>query len=84
LKRHELKRGLLDLLSVFDFIDREAQNGVCEAWELIAAEQGTDTEDIEAARTRLANIVLRIAKENDAHNAEEMIEVAVDVMRSGS
>ena len=54
------------------------------AWEQVAAEQGTDAEDIEAARTRLANIVLRIAKENDAHNAEEMIEVAVDVMRSGS
>jgi hypothetical protein len=53
------------------------------AWEQIAAEQGTDPGEIEAARTRLANIVFRIARENDAHNAEDMTEVAVDVMRTG-
>ena len=53
------------------------------AWEQIAGEHGTDPNDIEAARTRLANIVLRIAKENDADSVEEMTEVAVDVMRTG-
>jgi hypothetical protein len=31
----------------------------------------------------LANIVLRIVKENDAHNAKDMTEVAVDIMRTG-
>lgn len=54
-----------------------------QAWAQIGRDVGADPDAIEAASTRLAEIVLRMVREGDADSVAEMIDVAVDVMRNG-
>jgi hypothetical protein len=54
--------------------------GFVQAWEQIAPAVGTNADAIEAARLKLANIVLGLAEEDSLTDADALAKDALDMM----